>query len=642
MTALLRIFGVGLLVGVSLAGCGGSGEEPLDTDYSRLKIAESRETPLDYAQNVEQILRPLRNGVRIMTENGPVFPAVTATGSTVQSPRSDTTVQIDGVDEADSVKYDGQYVYATHPQLAPASVPLWSRNVLDIMRTNPDTAGFEYVTHYSMEGETNISPQLYLVRTQTGTTDYVAAVSQDYRGWLASSLPVSSLVVQPDLTILQLLDVRDPLNISQAWKLEVDGWLIASRMIDDTLYLVTSFRPRVADLELPADTQAKKESNERLIRQTGTAQLLPGYRENGGARRGLVTPNKCLIAQNLAANEGYTDVVAISAINLRTRQVRDVNCLSTNVNSVYVSQNTLYVAGMGIRTGETTAMTVLHKFALGNDEIRYRATGAVGGTLPWSTPSYYMDEFDGDLRLVTSSNGVHRLTVLRESNKNLMVVSTLPNAARPAPLGKPNEAIYAVRFDGGRAYVVTYRATDPLYVIGLFDPADPQILGELQIDGFATYLKSVGNGIYMLSVGQAANPNGQRTGVKVDLLDVTDARHPQVLASETIGGRLTTSDALYDPHAITLMPIPGPNERLRVGLPITVYDDTGWTYSGQHLFELSGLDSTTPQLHFQGVIKTAESQSPTDSPPYLRPDRVVLDGAGVFVLAGDRLLSQRW
>jgi hypothetical protein len=81
---------------------------------------------------------------------------------------------------------------------------------------------------------------------------------------------------------------------------------------------------------------------------------------------------------------------------------------------------------------------------------------------------------------------------------------------------------------------------------------------------------------------------------------------------------------------------------LRVGLPIAVFDDTHWLYSGQHLFELSGLDSTTPQLHFQGIIKTAESQSSTDYPPYARPDRAVFGGEGVFVLAGEQLLSSLW
>ena len=47
------------------------------------------------------------------------------------------------------------------------------------------------------------------------------------------------------------------------------------------------------------------------------------------------------------------------------------------------------------------------------------------------------------------------------------VIGQLPNAARPAPLGKPGEQIYAVHFLGNRGYVVTFHRTDPLYVLDL-------------------------------------------------------------------------------------------------------------------------------------------------------------------------------
>jgi len=41
----------------------------------------------------------------------------------------------------------------------------------------------------------------------------------------------------------------------------------------------------------------------------------------------------------------------------------------------------------------------------------------------------------------------------------------LPNASHPTAIGKPGEQIHAVRFVNERAYVVTARVTDPLYVI---------------------------------------------------------------------------------------------------------------------------------------------------------------------------------
>jgi hypothetical protein len=452
-----RNFATGLLFAYGLTACGGGSgsDDPVNIDYSTLKIAESREVPLEYAQNGEDILRPLRNGARIMTSGGTVMTVAGTPSSTVQSPRSDTTVQVAGVDEADYVKYDGQYLYAAKPEFTPPlpNISQWSRNVLNIARTTPAAGGIERVTRFVIEGETNTAPMLYLVRPQQGPAEYVTAVSQDYRGWMTPQSPVAALVAQPDRTIVQLLDVRDPQNVSQAWKLDLDGWLITSRKIDDTLYVVASYRPRIIDLVLPADTREKQEANERRIRNSSASDLLPGYHENGGTRRPLVTPSNCLVTQQLGGNEGYTDLVVISSVNLRTRQVKGLSCLSTNVNGVYMSQDSLYVAGTGYRTSANLPVTVLHKFALANEAVTYRATGAVAGGIPWSTASYFMDEHNGDLRILTTSNGPqHRLTVLREAaGHNLMIVSNLPNADQPAPIGKPNESVYAVRFVNDRA-----------------------------------------------------------------------------------------------------------------------------------------------------------------------------------------------
>jgi hypothetical protein len=127
MTAATRSLGMCLLISVGLAACGGgdeSGDEaPVVVDYSALKMADSRETPLVYAQSDEQVLLPLRNGMRLAAWNGPgvELPAGTvepAVGS--PPPHSDTTVQVEGVDEADSVEYDGQYIYAVRREHMPA------------------------------------------------------------------------------------------------------------------------------------------------------------------------------------------------------------------------------------------------------------------------------------------------------------------------------------------------------------------------------------------------------------------------------------------------------------------------------------------------------------------------------------------
>ena len=69
----------------------------------------------------------------------------------------------------------------------------------------------------------------------------------------------------------------------------------------------------------------------------------------------------------------------------------------------------------------------------------------------------------------------HKLYILRESTTRpeLDIVSELPNENRPEEIGKPNEALYGVRFLSDRAYAVTFEQIDPLYVIDLLDPTRP-------------------------------------------------------------------------------------------------------------------------------------------------------------------------
>lgn len=647
MASVSRILAATALLSLGLTACGGGGEstareQPLNTDYSTLRVADTHDAPLQYAASDDQILSPLRNGLRLMTQSSPVpsFLADTAglAGGSGQVPFSATTVQVDGVDEADSVKYDGHYLYSARRQITPGAVAgSPALNVIAIARTDATAATVQPIANFVLEESQSDVPQLYRF-PGTGQADSLVAVSNDFSGWaIPLTTPVSDLVVRPDRTTVQLLDVRDPLNVSQAWKLRIDGWLNASRMIGDTLYLVTSYRPRIPNIVFPADTQDKRDANERLIRSASATQLLPHYTENGGPARALVPSHGCLIGQQMANNEGYTDLLVISAINVRSRRIIDVNCLSTNVNGVYVSRNSLYVAGTTAVAGST--LTVLHKFAINDGEMSYRATGSVSGIVGWSNPSYFMDEQNGDLRIVTSEQLVHRLTVLRESGRRLSKIATLPNAARPAAIGKTGEQVFAVRFVGDRGYIVTARFTDPLYVLDLHDPADPAIAGQLEIPGVSNYLRVVGNG-YLLGVGQEL-VNGRRAGVKVELFDVSDIAHPQSLGAQVFGNLGSGSAALSDPHALTFLE--RPDSSLRLMLPIDVYDTPkpgstpfGWSYSGFHVLEVAG-----PQLRYHGLLKTADNSS-APYPPYPLPERGILHDDAVFAVSGEQLYGKRW
>jgi len=639
------------------SGGGGAGEEPVNTDYSALRVASSHEGALSYATSDEQLLRALRNGLRMSLVGAPQVAAVadiTAPSASPQGTFSATTVQVDGVDEADLVKYDGQYIYAMRPEAVPAT-PGITHNVLTIARTEAATAATQVVSEFSVPGEQTSLPQLYQVPAP-GTTEFLAAVSQDFRGWIGGPA-LDFLALQPDRTRVQLLDVRDPANVSQAWQIELDGWLRASRMVGDTLYLVNSYRPRLGGFELPATSDEKKRANELRIRNATAAELLPSYRENGGEKQSLLAVGDCVLPADLEGNDAYSDLVVITAVSLSERRVTDVNCISTDVNGVYVARDSLYVGGIGLSLPEAT-FTVLHKFALDGGDISYRASGVVGGQLPWQNASYFMDENDGNLRILTTQssstgNFVHRLYTLHEVGRNQMqAVSILPNPLRPEPIGKPGEQVHAVRFLGKRAYVVTARVVDPLYVIDLSAPEDPGIAGTLEIPGVSTYLQPLGaaGSEVVLAIGGQTDPSGLRDGVKVELFDVRDILRPRSIASRVFGRRGSFSEATSDPHALTLYARAA--DRVRVALPIDVFatprqdipNAFDWNYSGSHLFEIQGLNGGTPQLEFKGVIKTAESDgaAPFPVPPYVVPKRTVMHDDAVFVVNGATFIGSLW
>ena len=221
---------------------------------------------------------------------------------------------------------------------------------------------------------------------------------------------------------------------------------------------------------------------------------------------------------------------------------------------------------------------MLHKFALNGGNVDYRASGVVSGQVGWRNASYFMDEHDGDLRIVTSEFGfsgipVHRLHVLREAANNaLALLATLPNAQHATPIGKPNEAVHSVRFMGDRAYLVTARVTDPLYVLDLSVPEDPLIAGQLEIPGVSTYLQPLGpaGAEVVLGVGEQLDAQGIRDGVKVELFDVRDILRPRSLGSYFFGRRGSFSDATSDPHALTVYARDA--GRVRIGLPIDVFN----------------------------------------------------------------------
>lgn len=113
------------------------------------------------------------------------------------------------------------------------------------------------------------------------------------------------------------------------------------------------------------------------------------------------------------------------------------------------------------------------------------------------------------------------------------------------------EQIQAVRYLEDKAYVVTFRQIDPLYVIDLSDPRNPRLLGELKEPGFSAYLHPVAPD-RMLGIGSAGDDEGRIFGIKVALYDTSDSTAPHVLGSVPVNAGYTPVSS--DPKAFTWDP----------------------------------------------------------------------------------------
>jgi hypothetical protein len=220
----------------------------------------------------------------------------------------------------------------------------------------------------------------------------------------------------------------------------------------------------------------------------------------------------------------------------------DRTAVTTDGDLVHASPDRLHVATSRWGTvgpADTTdpasgrVTTQVHAFDTSSpDRTRYVGTGSVDGYL---SGRWAMSRHEGHLRVATtteapwdgSAPSSSSVVVLAEQGGRLVERGRLDG------LGL-TERIYAVRWFGDLATVVTFRQTDPLYVLDVGDPARPRLLGELKVPGFSTYLHPVGDD-RLLGVGQDADATGRVTGFSLALFDVSDPARPAQVDRLSLG-----------------------------------------------------------------------------------------------------------
>ena len=163
------------------------------------------------------------------------------------------------------------------------------------------------------------------------------------------------------------------------------------------------------------------------------------------------------------------------------------------LSSVYVSQGFVAALAVGSSYNPNTSSWDQSTYILGFDISNPTPVPYSFGHVPGSPINQYAtDVYDDHLRIATTewqwsesdgSRTTNKIFVLDfpsepETDASMKVVGTTGH------LGKPNESIYAVRFMGDKAYVVTFEQIDPFIVVELSDPTDPHPAGQLEVCTF--------------------------------------------------------------------------------------------------------------------------------------------------------------
>lgn len=179
---------------------------------------------------------------------------------------------------------------------------------------------------------------------------------------------------------------------------------------------------------------------------------------------------------------------------------------------------------------------------IGNEDLKVMATGKVPG---FTLNQYAYDEWKGDLRIATTIGGRNPFYMFGSNDLESQVSdvyvlgSNLEVKGSAKDLGK-TERIYSVRFMEDRGYIVTFRQTDPFYVLDLSNGNAPVVKGELKIPGYSSYLHELSNHL-VLGIGR-------ENQVKLSLFDVSDPKSPKEVSRYDLAGEYW-SEAMDNPHA---------------------------------------------------------------------------------------------
>lgn len=450
---------------------------------------------------------------------------------------SKTNNQVNGVDEMDNVLTDGKYIYiqnyntiqivlAYTEALKTEALSLVKEITFEELSPNDD---YFYFNGMYVDGDRLILVATSYERTCNVMGDKISndqpSEDNNYKGYcMWYEYHNTTHVFEYSTEDFELVN-----------EYELSGSFIGSRKINDDVYIVTS--------EYIPFYYADDEAYDFNI-----DTYLPNYSVNGTT----ITLNY----EDILYIDGTqpSNFTTFYGVSLDTKEVSTEVVLGDGGYNLYVSTENIYLTGTKWNWNDAVLLeleeakdvadividekpyeieTSIIRIGIDDGVVHFGAEGSVPGT---SLDQFAMDEHDGNIRIITTTNNWNwwgwtsfedntinnRLMVL---DMDLTIVATLEG------IGKEGESVQSTRFVGDYAYVVTFFRTDPFYVIDLRDPTSPTKLSELEIPGFSDYLQPIGED-YILGIGYG-DENGGTEGLKFSLYDVSDKTNA-VVASEIV------------------------------------------------------------------------------------------------------------
>jgi len=456
------------------------------------------------------------NDLRISGLSASFTTAAGASTSATPS-HSQTNAQVAGVDELDTVKNDGTYIYTV------------TNNTVAIVLAYPFN-GAKLMAHVSVNGSLQgifvDGNRLVVVSQQYQQYPLPYATLQSGMGASIAVYPV--FFNYPQTTSLWIFDISNHSNPVLTTTLVVNGTLAGARLIGDYAYLVAT----------------------QPVYCTGPIVLPENVVDGRPMMMGIASVYHSDIAD---VAHSFTTVVGINVTQINPTPAAKIFLIGTSSN-IYVSTHQIYLTQPIWSQAEQTAV---HRISIDGGSISYQATGTVSGHV---LNQFSMDELNGNFRIATTGYGPIPATSTGDmlssyvQRTNLYVLDSGLHIVGKLEGLSPGEQFYAARFMGDRAYLVTFQRVDPLFVIGLQDPHQPKVLGQLNILGVSDYLQPY-DGTHLIGFGKSSqNVTWENAalfqGLKLSLFDVTDPGHPIDASDYFVGDRGSDSPALTDHRSV--------------------------------------------------------------------------------------------